>query len=183
MSVNYISADGFAAKVSAGDAMHIIDVRTGVEFGACHIRGAKLHPLQSLDPKAVVAEAAGAPIHILCKGGARAKKAAEQISSDTGQTVWVVSGGTDACVNINMPHNVGKEVMSLERQVRIAAGSLVVVGVAAGALLHPAFFGLSGFVGAGLVFAGVTDTCAMGMMLARMPWNKADENNLSEASA
>ena len=66
----------------------------------------------------------------------------------------------------------GKKAVSLERQVRIAAGSLVVIGVALGLLVHPVLFGLSGFVGAGLVFAGVTDTCGMGMMLARMPWNR-----------
>jgi hypothetical protein len=62
--------------------------------------------------------------------------------------------------------------MSLERQVRIAAGSLVLLGVVLGFTIHPAFFGLAGFVGAGLVFAGITDTCGMGMLLARMPWNQ-----------
>ena len=67
--------------------------------------------------------------------------------------------------------------MSLERQVRIAAGSLVVIGVAVGHFCEPEFvtagFGLSAFIGAGLVFAGVTDTCGMGMMIAKMPWNRA----------
>ncbi len=64
--------------------------------------------------------------------------------------------------------------MSLERQVRVAAGSLVVLGTALGALVHPGFLALFGFVGAGLVFAGITDTCGMGMMLARMPWNRSE---------
>jgi len=63
--------------------------------------------------------------------------------------------------------------MSLERQVRIAAGSLVVIGAAVGHFVHPGGFALSTFVGAGLVFAGVTDTCGMGMLIARMPWNRA----------
>lgn len=183
MSVNYLSADGFAAKMAAGEPMHIIDVRTEAEFESCHIRGAKLHQLQTMNAEAVLAEAGGAPIHILCKGGARAKKAAEQISSQTGQSVWVISGGTDACVNIDMPHSLGREAMSLERQVRITAGLLVVLGVLGGTIWHPALYGLSAFVGAGLVFAGVTDTCAMGMLLARMPWNKVSETNLNEASA
>ncbi len=62
--------------------------------------------------------------------------------------------------------------MSLERQVRIAAGSLVLSGVLLGWLVHAAFLGLAGFVGAGLVFAGITDTCGMGLLLARMPWNQ-----------
>ena len=58
---------------------------------------------------------------------------------------------------------------------RIAAGSLVVLGTALGFFVHPAFLGLAAFVGAGLVFAGVTDTCGMGMLLARMPWNQVGE--------
>jgi hypothetical protein len=62
--------------------------------------------------------------------------------------------------------------MSLERQVRIAAGSLVLLGVALGAFVSQWLYGLSAFVGAGLVFAGLTDTCGMGMLLARMPWNR-----------
>lgn len=62
--------------------------------------------------------------------------------------------------------------MLLERQVRIAAGSMVVAGAALGFFVHPFWIGLSAFVGAGLVFAGVTDTCGMGMMLAKMPWNQ-----------
>jgi predicted branched-subunit amino acid permease len=62
--------------------------------------------------------------------------------------------------------------MSLERQVRITAGSLVFIGVALGWFVHRGFYGLSAFVGAGLVFAGITDFCGMGLLLARMPWNK-----------
>jgi hypothetical protein len=66
----------------------------------------------------------------------------------------------------------GRGTISLERQVRIAAGTLVLLGVALGWFVHVAFFGLSAFVGAGLIFAGVTDWCGMGMLLARMPWNR-----------
>jgi hypothetical protein len=66
----------------------------------------------------------------------------------------------------------GRKAISLERQVRIAAGLLVLLGVLLGWLVHPVLFGLSAFVGAGLVFAGVTDFCGMGLLLARMPWNQ-----------
>jgi hypothetical protein len=62
--------------------------------------------------------------------------------------------------------------MSIERQVRIAAGALVTLGTGLGAFLHPLFLLISGFVGIGLVVAGITDTCAMGLLLARMPWNR-----------
>ena len=84
-----------------------------------------------------------------------------------------VEGGTLACEQAGLPVERGRKTMSLERQVRITAGSLVVIGTVLGRFVHPGFYGLSAFVGAGLVFAGVTDTCGMGMLLARMPWNQA----------
>lgn len=176
MSVNFISADGFAKKMQSEDTPFVIDVRTEAEYSACHVNGVKLYPLQSLNVDGVLRDAAETDqMFVLCKGGGRAKQAAEKLVAATDQTVTVVVGGTDACVKIGIPHTVGRDSMSLERQVRIAAGGLVVAGVAGGALVHPAFLGLSAFVGAGLVFAGLTDTCAMGMMLARMPWNKSAE--------
>ena len=84
-----------------------------------------------------------------------------------------VSASWQACAEAGLPVVRGRKMMSLERQVRIAAGSLVLLGVGLG-FVHPAFFGLAGFVGAGLVFAGITDTCGMGMLLARMPWNRRE---------
>jgi hypothetical protein len=83
-----------------------------------------------------------------------------------------VEGGTSAWAEDGLPVVRGKKAVSLERQVRITAGSLVLLGVILGWLLHPAFLILSAFVAAGLIFSGVTDTCGMGMMLARMPWNR-----------
>jgi len=70
-----------------------------------------------------------------------------------------------------LPLKRGAKMMSLERQVRIAAGALVFTGAVLGYFVNPAWIALSGFVGAGLVFAGITDTCGMGMLIARMPWN------------
>jgi hypothetical protein len=87
----------------------------------------------------------------------------------------LVEGGIEAWDEAGLPVVRGeRKVMGLERQVRIAAGALVVTGVLLGWLVHPGFLGLAGFVGAGLVFAGITDTCGMGMMIAKMPWNKRD---------
>ena len=71
--------------------------------------------------------------------------------------------------------SLSRSAISLERQVQIAAGLLVLLGALLGWLVHPAFVGLAAFVGAGLVFAGITDTCGMGMMLARMPWNQVKD--------
>ena len=83
-----------------------------------------------------------------------------------------VEGGTLACEAAGLPVVRGKKAISLERQVRIAAGFLVLVGAVLALTVHPYFAGLSAFVGAGLMFAGITDTCGMGMLLARMPWNQ-----------
>ena len=88
------------------------------------------------------------------------------------ESVVNLEGGTSAWQAAGLQVVEGKKAMSLERQVRIAAGSLIVIGAAIGYFVHPGGYGLSAFVGAGLVFAGLTDTCAMGMMIAKMPWNQ-----------
>ena len=75
-------------------------------------------------------------------------------------------------MSAGLPVVRGKSAMSLERQVRIAAGFLALLGALFGFFVHPNYFGLSAFVGAGLMFAGITDTCGMAMLIARMPWNQ-----------
>ena len=91
--------------------------------------------------------------------------------SDLQAELIIVAGGTSAWESAGLPVNKGKGVISLERQVRIGAGLLVLAGVALGHFVHPGFYGLSAFVGAGLTFAGITDFCGMGLILAKMPWN------------
>jgi hypothetical protein len=93
-----------------------------------------------------------------------------------------VEGGTLACIESGVPVVRGKESISLERQVRITAGTLVFIGAALGFFVHPYWMALPAFIGAGLVFAGVTDTCGMGMMLAKMPWNNIKESKGSSRS-
>ena len=83
-----------------------------------------------------------------------------------------VDGGMNSWNELKYPVVKGQKVMSIERQVRIAAGFLVLMGVSLGLFVHLAFIGISAFVGAGLVFAGLTDTCGMGLLIARMPWNR-----------
>jgi rhodanese-related sulfurtransferase len=153
-------------------AAHLVDVRTPAEHRALHAQGATLMPLDQFDPATVKASVpAGKTIHLLCKSGGRAKMAAQKLS-DAGCPCVVVEGGTEAWAAANLPVNRGKAVMSLERQVRIAAGMLVLIGVVLGFTVHPNWFYLSGFVGAGLTFAGITDSCMMGMLIAKMPWNR-----------
>ena len=160
------------AELAKGKPVELLDVRTPAEFGEVHVAFARNVPLDRLDPKAVFGgRSSDEPVYVVCRSGSRGQKACEAIAAAGFPHVVNVEGGTLACVDAGLPVVRGRKVMSLERQVRIAAGSLVLVGVGLG-FVHPAFFGLSGFVGAGLVFAGITDTCGMGMLLAKMPWNR-----------
>ena len=159
------------ARHTAGGAW-LVDVRTPAEYRALHAVGTTLMPLDAFDPGAAAATApAGSTIHLLCKSGGRATQAAQKLAA-AGCPCVVVTGGTEAWSAAGLPVVRGKAVMSLERQVRIAAGMLTFTGVVLGFTVHPYWFGLSGFVGAGLTIAGLTDTCMMGMMIAKMPWNR-----------
>ncbi|MFZ4598038.1 MAG: rhodanese-like domain-containing protein [Terrimicrobiaceae bacterium] len=154
----------------------VLDVRSPAEFHEVHVPHAVNFPLGSLDIKAL--EKSGRvsrdkSVYLLCQSGRRAAAAAEKFSSEGFENVFVIEGGTLAWAEAGLPVNrSGGKAISIERQVRIGAGSLVVAGVVLGLFVHPGFFGLSAFVGAGLVFAGITDFCGMGLLLAKAPWNR-----------
>jgi rhodanese-related sulfurtransferase len=109
---------------------------------------------------------------MICRSGTRAKQACEKFHAAGYTNVVNVEGGTEAWETAGLPVVRGRKAISLERQVRIAAGFLVLLGAILALAVHPWFVALSAFVGAGLMFAGITDTCGMAMMLARMPWNQ-----------
>lgn len=169
---------GAAPKNGGGrhhlDECCVLDVRTPGEFGTAHIAGSINVPLPDVGDFARNLRdiAAGREVVIVCRTGQRAQKAREALESAGLEGLRVLEGGLVSWEGAGHPVRRGEAGMSLERQVRVAAGSLAVVGVALGYLVHPGFFGVAGFVGAGLVHAGITDTCAMGMILARMPWNR-----------
>lgn len=156
----------------------ILDVRTAAEVQSEALPGCIHIPLHELTPERVQAELTargktGDTLYLMCQSGRRAESAAQQLKGQIEASLCVVEGGMNAVKLCPVPlQHSGRKVMSLERQVRIAAGVLVMIGVGLGFAVNPAFFWLSGFVGAGLTFAGITDTCAMGMLIARMPWNR-----------
>ncbi len=151
----------------------LLDVRTAAEFSALHLPGSVLVPLDQLDPAKVRELMAGkSACVLLCQSGGRARRAADRLHAAGFDNLLVVEGGVAACAAAGLPVNRGRGVISLERQVRIAAGLLVLLGAALAWLVHPAWIGLAAFVGAGLAFAGITDTCGMALVLARMPWNR-----------
>lgn len=160
-----------------GQPTHLLDVRTPAEHAEMHVPGVHLVPLDRLDAEQM-ARTSGftkdTSLYIFCRSGNRAKQAAEKLERAGFTACHVVEGGTVGWAEAGLPLNRGRsKVISLERQVRIAAGLLVLIGVLLSWFVHPAFVWLSGFIGAGLVFAGVTDWCGMGMLIARMPWNQA----------
>jgi rhodanese-related sulfurtransferase len=159
-----------------GHAVELIDVRTPAEYREIHAEAARLVPLDALDPDAIMRARDGSkddPLYTICRSGGRGWQAAAKFHAAGYTNVVNVEGGTLAWERAGLPVVRGKKTMSLERQVRIAAGSLVVLGTILGAFVHTGFLSLAAFVGAGLIFAGITDTCGMGMLLARMPWNRA----------
>jgi rhodanese-related sulfurtransferase len=150
----------------------LFDVRTPLEFAEVHVPQARNIPLDELRPGTLELQK-NQPVYLVCRTDRRAAKAAEKFAKEGFAEPIVVAGGTLAWIAANLPVvRSAVKVISLERQVRIAAGSLVLLGALLGWFVNRAFFGLSAFVGAGLVFAGVTDFCGMGLLLAKMPWNK-----------
>jgi len=181
MSVATISPQQLA-DLRKSAHIHLIDVRTPAEYREVHVAGANNVPLDKLDPMAVIRYGNGSkdePLYLICRSGSRGRQACERFLAAGFPNVVNVEGGTLACAEAGLPVTRGKTMISLERQVRMAAGLLVLIGALLGWLVHPAFIALSAFVGAGLVFAGVTDTCGMGMILARMPWDQCQEEKAS----
>jgi rhodanese-related sulfurtransferase len=179
MTIATISPRQLSERHQAGP-VELVDVRTPVEFREVHVEFARNVPLDRLDPAAIATSRTNeGPLYVICRSGGRGQKACEKLLAAGHVNVVNVEGGTQACIDAGLPVVRGKKGMSLERQVRIAAGLLVLLGVLLGFVVHPAFFGLAAFVGAGLVFAGITDFCGMGLLLARMPWNQVAEASQS----
>jgi rhodanese-related sulfurtransferase len=150
----------------------LIDVREPAEHAGEKIPGSILVPLSSFDPTKIPMDADRPPV-LYCRTGNRSAQAAQKLFAFGISEVTHLEGGLSAWIQMGYPTQVNKNApISLMRQVQIAAGSLVVIGTGLGAFISPWFLLLSGFVGSGLVFAGVSDTCALGMLIAKMPWNQ-----------
>ena len=168
-----VSAQQLAVLAGSGK-LHILDVRTPGEFASLRIAGSVNVPFERLDPPALLARfGADPPLYCVCQTGTRSQLAADRLRAAGFTNVVHVDGGTNAWTSAELPLLRGeRSVISLERQVRIAAGLISVLGIIAGALIHPAGYVVSALVGAGLFYAGVSNTCGMSMVLARLPWNQ-----------
>ena len=177
MSISSITVKDLHAKFAAGEKIEVIDVRMPKEYMQVHAVVARNYPLDSLDPRQIMLSHGSnghSPLYVICKSGTRANMACRKFEEAGFDNIVMVEGGTSAWESAGLPVNRSEKrikVIAIDRQMRIVAGSLVVLGVVL-ANINPWFIGLSAFVGAGLIFAGVTDYCPMMAALARMPWNR-----------
>ncbi len=175
----------------------ILDVRTYMEHAEKHIGFGHAHvPLDELKPSDFMMRHGldkDSDVYILCRSGKRAAQAAEKFVVEGYRNVKVIEGGIIACEDCGHDikgHGAGAEAngvkikkpISLERQVRIAAGLFAATGAALGLFINPIFTVIPLFVGSGLIFAGVTDRCGMALVLTKAPWNKMNSSTCGTSS-
>lgn len=163
--------DAAEAQRLLGEGALLIDVREPDEHARERIERARLVPLSRLPMRLDKGGARQVIFH--CRSGSRTAAASAKLADCADGEAYILSGGLNAWKAAGLPvHREPHQPIEIMRQVQIAAGSLVLGGVLLGALVHPAFYALSGAVGAGLAFAGITGTCGMARLLAFAPWNR-----------
>ena len=175
-NISILSARELERKIRE-EEIRVIDVRTPGEFGNKRISRSLNIPLNAFGEEIselTTDDEKGLPLCIVCQSGVRAEKASKMLSADQFESVFLLAGGLDNWVHEKLPvEKDAREVIPLDRQVRITIGTLILIGTAACYfledtrwLLAPAFFG------AGLVFSGVTGFCGLAKILSVMPWNR-----------
>ena len=153
----------------------LIDVREFPEFAQGHIEGAELVPLGTLGTASDGWDRF-APLTLVCRSGRRAEEARQTLARKGFTSLNVLDGGVEAWTNRGKPLTVAQnKPWSMERQVRVTAGVLVLTFFGLGLLTSKKFFLGAGLVGAGLLYAGISDTCMMASVLGRMPWNAPEK--------
>lgn len=160
-----------AERLKARQAI-LIDIREPDEFAREHVSGAVHAPLSRIDTLALAGHA-GRDVIYTCRTGNRTGVNGVKLAACVPGEAFVLEGGLDAWKAQGLPiHSDQSQPIELMRQVQMTAGGLILLGAALGLLVHPAFWGLSAFVGAGLFLAGATGFCGMARLLAVMPWNR-----------
>ncbi|MCR5874693.1 rhodanese family protein [Phenylobacterium sp. J426] len=160
-----------AARLKGGGAV-LVDIREADEFARRHVKGALSRPLSDFEAAHLTIEP-GRDVVFTCRSGMRTAANCDRLAARVDGPAYVLEGGVDGWARAGLPLQEDRKApLEIMRQVQIAAGSLVLLGVILGFSVHPAFFGLSAFVGAGLAFAGATGFCGMARLLALAPWNR-----------
>lgn len=167
--------------IELGEQVHLVDVRTPAEYRAGHPAPALSIPLDRLTPKELARRlgdgAVGhqTPLFLSCQSGIRAEQAAERLMHAGLENLYLVDGGADAWSRAGLPMQRCGQAISLERQVQISIGALLLLKVVFGFTFHELFFALIPLIGAGLIVAGLTRWCAMARLIANMPWNQRSD--------
>lgn len=150
----------------------LVDIREADEHAREHVQGAVNVPLSRLQAAGVTASA-GQDVIFMCRTGNRTGVNCRQLSESVAGEAYVLDGGLEAWKAAGLPvRKDTRQPIELMRQVQMAAGGLILIGAALGVAVHPGFFGLCAFVGAGLFVAGATGFCGMARLMALAPWNK-----------
>jgi rhodanese-related sulfurtransferase len=177
-----ISAAELRTLLEADPHTRVLDVRTGGEFQSVHIPGSYNVPLDLLAEHAADLATLEHPVVLVCASGARAAKAKDALVAAGKTDMRVLDGGISSWEATGGQVVRAGEKWALDRQVRGVAGSMVLAGVLASVVL-PKSKWLAGAVGGGLLFSAVTNTCAMGQLLGKLPYNKGPECELGEVLA
>jgi rhodanese-related sulfurtransferase len=183
-NITTISPQRLHAIWGGGKAIKLIDVRSLAEYRAGHIAGAKLVPLDELTVENLAADELyngdrqELPLYLTCQAGLRSQQAAERLIEAGYHDVAVLEGGTQGWQNAGLPINRCGYAISLERQVQIAIGMLLLLKVIFGFTVNELFFAAIPVIGAGLIVAGITNWCGMSRLIALLPWNQ--NRNCSE---
>ena len=169
MSLPHISPAKAKELIDRGAIL--VDIREFDEHARSRIPAARHAPLSRLQRLEIGTEAPAVIFH--CRSGNRTASNPTRLAQCTDYDAFILDGGIDAWKSAGLPvfENKGQPI-EIMRQVQIAAGSLVFAGTALGALVHPGFYAIAAFVGAGLVFAGVSGSCMMARLLGFAPWNR-----------
>jgi rhodanese-related sulfurtransferase len=158
-------------RLDRGTAV-LVDIREPDEFARSHIRGAHSQPLSVWEQARLTIDP-DAEVIFTCRSGMRTAGACDRLAARVSGDAFVLEGGLNAWEQAGLPVATNAEApLEIMRQVQIAAGSLILLGVVLGYFVAPAWYGLSAFVGAGLTFAGITGFCGMAHLLMLMPWNR-----------
>lgn len=180
-NVSTISPSKLYALQNQGEKVDLLDVRTGMEYGSGHIPGAKLMTLNEISDESLIEhlgdpkERDQASIFVTCQSGFRAQQAVERIRATGYQNLVLVEGGTEGWEKAGLPVKRCGRFISMERQVQIAIGSLLLLKVIFGFTLHELFFLAGALIGVGLIMAGLTRWCGMARLIAMMPWNRNND--------
>lgn len=183
MSLTSISVSELQRRLAAGDSLQLLDIRSHGEYVAEHIPHAVNIPMERCEARLDDLHS-DRPVVLICQSGRRATMTHSWLSADRPNAL-ILEGGTSAWKQAGLPivSEQATHRWSLERQTRLGAGLLILLGLTLAATVDPLWLGLVAFVGMGLTFAGATDICLMGILLTKAPWNRPAKSTCATAPA